>query len=192
MKGSLTGSKRLPLILIAIFCMNVLPAGAQTEEEGAVDKRFFFGGNFGVTFGDFTAVNLSPQVGYRFNRFLAAGTGINFIYSSVKTRLSNGEELYRESYGNAGLNVFGRVYPSNFLFLQIQPEYNYNWGRRNYRGATPDDRLEGKMVPSLLGGLGVSIPAGRGSLIAMLQYDILQERRSPYGDHVFFTFGYNF
>jgi len=44
----------------------------------------------------------------------------------------------------------------------------------------------------LLIGAGAAIPAGRGRLMAMLQYDLIGDVRSPYGRNMFFTFGYNF
>ncbi len=50
----------------------------------------------------------------------------------------------------------------------------------------------GKFVPSVLAGAGGVLPAGRGAMMAMLQYDLVQDPRSPYGSKVFFTIGYNF
>lgn len=137
-----------------------------------------------------TLVNVSPQVGYRFNRTLAAGVGVNFIYSSYRYRFATPE--FKENYGVAGLNVFGRVYPIDYLFLQLQPEANYSWGKYKYSDDTPDLKLQGKIVPSLLGGAGAAIPAGSGAFIVMIQYDLLQNARSPYGNRAFYNFGYNF
>ena len=45
-------------------------------------EKVFFGGNFGMRFGDNTFVNISPQVGYQFSQYFAAGAGVNFISSS--------------------------------------------------------------------------------------------------------------
>ncbi|PWT98066.1 MAG: hypothetical protein C5B52_12900 [Bacteroidetes bacterium] len=178
------------------LCFGKLYAQEEAPAEksgGGFDKsKLFFGGTFGLSFGDYTLVNVSPQVGYHFNKYLAAGTGINFIYSSFKTRYVNGDEAYRENYGNVGVNVFGRVYPIQFLLLQIQPELNYNWGNIKYANGEPTTDLKGKFIPCVLAGIGGVLPAGRGAMIAMLQYDLAQDPRSPYGNKVFFTFGYNF
>jgi len=193
------------LIFIS-FCMASLffcdPAFAQEPQaqddpprEGGFDpSRLFFGGSFGVSFGDYTFINVSPQAGYRFNQYLAAGTGINFIYSSYKYRYTNGQEYYSDQFGYAGLNIFGRVYPIQFIFLQVQPEYNYSWGKRKYEDPPlPDEKLDGKFVPSLLLGAGAAIPTGaRGAFIVSAQYDVLQNERTPYGSNVFFSIGYNF
>ncbi len=180
-------------------CSPVFAQEPQEQEEPQKEKgfdpsRLFFGGNFGLSFGDYTFINVSPQAGYRFNQWLAAGTGVNFIFSSYKYRYTNGQEYYREEYGYAGLNIFGRVYPIQFIFLQAQPEYNYSWGKRKYSNPpAPDDKLGGKFVPSLLLGAGAAIPTGaRGALIVSAQYDVIQNVRSPYGDNVFISIGFNF
>lgn len=160
----------------------------QKEETGSggFDKsKLFFGGNFGLGFGSSnTLVNISPQAGYRFNDYLAAGAGINFIYSSYKYY------GYKANYGVTGLNIFGRVYPIEYAFLQVQPEMNYTWGKYKFDDGT-EQKLDGKFVPSLLGGVGAAIPAGRGAFIVLVQYDLLQNERTPYGNRAFFNFGYN-
>jgi hypothetical protein len=161
----------------------------EPEKKGFDKSRLFFGGNFGLGFGNVsTLINVSPQIGYRFNEYLAAGAGVNFIYSSYRYRYVQPE--YKEQLGVAGLNIFGRVYPIEFLLLQVQPELNYVWGKQSYEGG-PELKLDGKMVPSILGGAGAVIPAGRGAFLAMVNYDLLQNERSPYGSRAFFNFGYN-
>src|SRR6185312_7709991 len=68
-----------------------------TEGRGFDKSKLFFGGNFGLGFGTNTFVNVSPQVGYRFNDYLAAGFGVNFNYYSYKYYNYDGSDLYRES-----------------------------------------------------------------------------------------------
>jgi hypothetical protein len=161
---------------------------AQDEEGGpkGFDRnKLFFGGQFGLSFGSYnTLVNLSPQIGYRFNQYLAAGAGVNFLYSSYKYA------GYKANYGVTGLNIFGRVYPIEYAFLQLQPEMNYTWGKYKYDDGS-EQKLDGKLVPSLLGGVGAAIPAGRGAFIVLVEYDLLQNNRTPYGNKAFFNFGYN-
>ena len=179
--------------LISMCLPYIAVSQEEAEKTGGFDKsKLFFGGNFGLSFGEYTLINISPQVGYRFNRTFAAGTGINFQYVSSKTRFTNSTNDYKENFGVGGLNIFGRIYPIEYILLQMQPEINYTWGKRKYYNGFPDERLEGKLVPSLLGGAGAAIPMGRGAFLVMVQYDILQNGRSPYGERVFYNFGYNF
>lgn len=180
--------KKLLLLLMVVSV--AVAAHAQDEEEpkrGFDKENLFFGGNFGLSFGSsYTLVNISPQAGYRFNRYVAAGAGINFIYTSSKYF------EFRENYGVAGLNVFGRFYPIEQIFVQVQPEMNYTWGKQKYVGGA-EVTLDGKMVPSLLAGGGVAIPIGRkGAMLIMVQYDVLQQTRSPYGNRPFVSVGFNF
>jgi len=181
-----------------VYAQNIpVPTYQSPEKEtepvkGFDPSKLVFGGNFGGSFGNFTFINVSPQVGYRFTPHFIAGGGINFIYQSQKYGASTalGNTDVKESLGYAGLNVFARVLPVNFLFVSAQPEVNYNWGKVKYMDIDyPSDKLEGKIVPSFLVGGGLVL--GRGMMISA-QYDLLQNARSPYGDRVFFGFGFMF
>lgn len=187
--------KRCFMFLFFITAAAML-ANAQdepVEEVKGFDKnKLFFGGNFALNFGNITIVNVSPQIGYRFNRLLAAGVGVNGQYSSFRRQYVNGQTASRENYGVAGLNIFGRVYPIDQILLQVQPEANYTWGKLKTYGPPDEElKLKGKIVPSLLVGAGGVIPAGRGAMIVMVQYDVLQNERTPYGSRIFYNFGYN-
>ncbi len=90
---------------------------AQDSEEIRFDKsRLFVGGTLGLAFGTYTIINVSPLVGYRFSQAFAAGVGINYSYYGY----NDGYYNYKQSY--AGMSLFGRVYPIQQLFLQVQPE----------------------------------------------------------------------
>jgi hypothetical protein len=179
-------------IICLAFQMNAMAQEDPEPKKGFDKDKLFFGGNFGLSFGDYTLINVSPQIGYRFNKWFAAGAGPNFIYSSIRYRYFYSYDDYRNNYGVAGLNVFGRIYPIDYVFLQLQPEANYTWGKIKFYDGTPDAKLPGKIVPSLLGGVGGAIPTGgRGALIILIQYDLLQNNRSPYGTRAFYGLGYN-
>lgn len=181
-------NQRLPLAAISLM----LVASLSHAQSGFDGSRLFYGGNFGVRFGNNTFVNLSPQVGYRVNERFAAGGGINCVASSLTYRTPAGDRLSRESFGYAGLNAFGRFFPLSSVFLSLQPEYNYSWGKLRYFNGQPEVKSPAAFVPCLLVGAGTVIPSGRGALIAMLQYDLAGNARSPYGRNPFVTFGFNF
>ncbi|MBA2745685.1 MAG: hypothetical protein H0U44_05620 [Flavisolibacter sp.] len=184
--------KRSILILCCCFSFVFSYAQEAEEEKGFNKEKMFFGGNFGLSFGDLTLINVSPQVGYRFNQTLAAGIGINGQFVSLKRRYADGQPYSKTSQGVIGLNVFGRVYPIQQIMLQVQPEANYIFGKQLFYGPTNEEyQMDAAIIPSVLIGAGVVIPAGRGSFIAAMFYDVLQDSRAPYGSRPFMNFGYN-
>jgi hypothetical protein len=52
----------------------------QEEEPVPLRKKFFTGGTGGLSFGDYTFVQISPILGYRLTERLAVGTGLSYIY----------------------------------------------------------------------------------------------------------------
>lgn len=166
---------------------------SKAEKHKGFDKsKLFVGGNFGMTFGDYTLINISPQIGYRFNEYLAAGGGFNFQYVSLKDRDYNGNALYRTSQQVLGLNLFGRVYPFRQFMIQAQPEMNYVFGKIKYYNPPSTTHLDASIVPSLLLGAGIVFPAGHGGFIVSISYDVLQQANAPYSNRPFFSFNYSF
>jgi hypothetical protein len=189
--------KKLVMLFFIAGFMITQQAVAQNENPEPAQKGFdksklFLGGNFGLGFGTTTSIILSPQVGYRFNDYLAAGAGVNFNYYSYKNFYTNGADYSRTSLGYTGLNVFGRIYPVKYILLQAQPEINYTWGGVKYYDGAKESI--GQFVPSFLIGGGAVIPTGgrNGALLLMIQYDVLQQTYAPYGNRAFFSMGYNF
>lgn len=164
----------------------------EKEKKGFDKSKLFLGGNFGLTFGDYTLINISPQLGYRFNDYLAAGAGVNLQYISIKDRYMNGDPYSKISQGVAGLNIFGRVYPARFLMIQAQPELNYVFGKIKYFNPPSRTNIDASIVPSLLLGGGIVFPAGRGGFIVSIFYDVLQQPNSPYSNRPFYNFSYSF
>lgn len=175
-----------------------VPQNYNNEDEKSPKKfdpnRLVFGGNLNVSFGDFTFVNISPQVGYQFSPMLTAGAGINYINTGITYRDFSGNKIYKESFSYAGMNLFGRLFPTNFLFIMAQPEMNYSWGKLKSFTGQPEVKLEGAWVPSFLvgGGLMMGGQGGRGGMMLSIQYDLAQDPRSPYGSAAFFGMGYAF
>lgn len=186
------------LWLAAMLLLAVTSLQAQEKEEnpetgqGFQKEKLFAGGNFGLTFGNYTFINISPQLGYRFTNKLAAGFGINGQYVSFKDRDYYGNR-YRQKETILGLNIFGRAYPIKNIMLQAQPEMNYRFGKLIYEG--PPKQVTNSnafIVPSLLLGGGLVLPSGRGEMLVTVFYDVLQNRNSPYGNRPIYNFGYNF
>ena len=179
---------------MALVFFSAVVAAQDEEKTTTTNNRLFAGGSLGLSFGNYTLINLSPQIGYRFNKYLASGIGFNLIYASQKDKDYYGRDLSKSVQGITGLNVFTRFYPVEKFFVQIQPEANYIFGNITYfQGNAPGKyKLDAQIVPSFLGGGGLVVPTGNGALITTVMYDVLQRLNSPYGNKPIVNVGYNF
>jgi hypothetical protein len=180
-------------LLISLFCLSLTGMAAAQDQgtsKGFDKSRLFIGGSLGLSFGDYTIINVSPQVGYHFSEHFAAGAGVNYIYYNYKYYAADGSLYERDTYSYVGMNIFGRVYPIRQFFIQAQPELNYVWGsQKNYAYNVQSD-LPSQFVPSLLLGGGAAIPAGNGAFTISVMYDVLQNSLSPYYHQAVFGFGF--
>lgn len=165
---------------IAIFLFFIL-TGITTAQAQFNVNRLTFGGGLGLQFGDYTVVNVAPQVGYDFNRYLNAGAGFTYTY------YKNKENGWKETNSYLGFNVYGKVYPIPYVVLSVQPEINRMWRTQEQR-ATHTKTKEEEFVPVFLVGGGLRL----GSVTAMIQYDVAQDDNSPYGNRLFYSVGYTF
>ena len=179
---------------MALVFFSAVVAAQDEEKTTTTNNRLFAGGSLGLSFGNYTLINLSPQIGYRFNKYLASGIGFNLIYASQKDKDYYGRDLSKSVQGITGLNVFTRFYPVEKFFVQIQPEANYIFGNITYfQGNAPGKyKLDAQIVPSFLAGGGLVVPTGNGALITTVMYDVLQRLNSPYGNKPIVNVGYNF
>jgi opacity protein-like surface antigen len=184
--------KKIVLLAAVAFCFNLVQAQDEEDTPGFQRNKLFAGGTFGLAFGDYTVINLSPQVGYRFSKFLASGIGFNLQYASQKIEV-NGSDYSKTTQGITGLNLFARFYPSPKFLIQLQPEANYIFGNIKYYQPTETKyKLDTEIVPSLLAGGGIVMPTEKGAFMTTVMYDLLQRANSPYGNSPIVSFGYNF
>jgi hypothetical protein len=162
-----------------------------SSSHGLDPSRLFVGGNLGLSFGDFTYINVSPLIGYRFSQLFAAGLQLNTQYESVKYYDGSNRTIRKDRYTMVGGGVFARVYPIPQLFVHVQPEENFLVGKRRYYDGTPEARYR-THVTSVLAGLGYAAQMGAASeFTVMILYDILQQADSPYGNQPIFRAGVN-
>lgn len=142
-----------------------------------------FGGGIGLQFGDYTMINVAPQVGYNFTKYLNVGAGINYSYFNEKYD----RKTRQETASYLGINLYTKVYPLPYIVVMVQPEANRMW--RTYKNRQTGTKIEtDKMVPVCLVGAGVRL----GPVTAMLQYDVVQDDYTPYGSRIFYSVGYTF
>lgn len=141
------------------------------------------GGGLGLQFGDYTLINVAPQIGYNLGSKFNVGGGFTYTYFSEKYN----NNQYKQTNSYLGFNLYAKLYPLPFLVVMVQPEANRMWktvkDRRNDTKSSVD-----KMIPSCLVGVGLRL----GSVTAMLKYDLAQNKDSPYGSRIFYSVGYTF
>jgi hypothetical protein len=179
------------IVLLSVAVLTISRAQEESEKKGFDKSRLFIGGSLGLSFSSYgSAINVTPQVGYFFNRYFAAGVGVNYAYYSYKDYYGS-TQVSKQSYSYAGMNIFGRVYPIRQAFVQVQPELNYIWGSVQYAGSGGEYKIPSQFVPSLLLGGGAALPAGKGSVVISIMYDVIQNTLSPYYGQAVYAFGYN-
>jgi len=185
--------KKIVLLAAVVFCYSAVFGQDEEDSKGFQKEKLFAGGTFGLSFGSYTLINLSPQVGYRFNKYLASGIAFNLQYASQKEKDGWGNDYSKTTQGITGLSLFGRFYPTQKFLIQLQPEVNYMFGNIKYYQPTETKyKLDAEIVPSLLAGGGLVMPSEKGAFIVTVMYDLLQKINSPYGDQPIVNFTYNF
>ncbi len=113
-------------ILTLICCLSLLiQAKAQDDEEqrGFKKENLFSGGSISLSFFNNTFLaGASPVLGYRLGRFADGGIVVNYQYSSMRDWDGFNSKLRQSLYGGG---VFARLFPVNFIFGQVQYEYNF-------------------------------------------------------------------
>lgn len=85
-------------------------------ESSSIERPFFTGGNLGLQFGTYTAIDVSPILGYRFTENIAAGIGATYqYYRNGRYTPANTTDIY-------GGRVFVRYYFLEKLFLHGEAE----------------------------------------------------------------------
>lgn len=144
------------------------------ENTGTVfDKRKLrLGANLGLSLSrNYTHLGVGPLIGYQFNKYFMAGTGIKYFYS--RARLSN----YEHKDNIFGINLFGYTYPVSFFTIFTQPELNYISSKLTYN-STGEVITSNGFVPSLIVGAGFRL----GYTHITLNYDLVQRPNSPHPD----------
>ena len=124
-------------------------------------------------------VGLNPELGYSVTKWLDAGVALNLNYFSQNA--SDYSSIRYRNF-NYGAGAFVRVWPVNFLHIQVQPEYNWiSSSQKNVlNGQTGTFNYS---ATSLLVGVGYGTRLiGSHYSYVTLMIDVLQNYNSPYRD----------
>lgn len=157
----------------------------ETPTSGFNKQNLFVGTSLSVGFSgyDFN-IGGTPEIGYSLNRWIDAGLVVNLNYSSERadpTEYYNMDTRYRSF--NYGGGVFTRLYPLPFLFVQLEPEYN--WIKYNVAEQFPGgiEYTYTTQASSFLVGIGYGQRfIGHSGFYIALLFDALSNPGSPYRD----------
>jgi hypothetical protein len=173
--------KSLLLLLFSIFCSKLF-AQQQNEDmnKGFSRSNMFFGSglNLGIASRSFN-IGLNPELGFSLNNWLDVGAAVNFNYYSQNASEFSSIRFQNINYG-AGL--FARIWPVNFFYIQIQPEYNWTNSSQKNVSTQQTTKYNFSAESMLVGiGYGTRMRGSRLSYVGLL-IDVLQNPNSPYRD----------
>lgn len=156
---------------------------SSNKRTGFDKSKLVFGGGMGLQFGDYTVVNISPQVGYAFSKYITAGAGLGYTY--YKDKYYIGYTKYNDKSSYVSFNLYGDLYPIQYIVFSVQPEISRMWQSLDTPSGKNDNN---EFVPAFLVGGGIRF----SGMTARILYDIVQDDNSPYGDGIFYSVGYTF
>lgn len=176
--------KTIIAVLLLVSCITV-SAQDESERKGFKKENLFSGGSVSLSFfNNAFLIGGSPVLGYRLGRFADAGVVVNYTYSSQRDFSVFNDRLRQTQYGGG---AFARVFPLNFLFGQLQWEYNFTHVK--YQPASGSgipsfsDNISGHSL--LVGGGYASGRMGTGNspfFYMSVLWDISDNKSSPYKD----------
>ena len=203
--------KKLSLILALCLCTagyagaqdlynssgsrNLKPKKSQ-QPKGFDPQRLIFGGGLGLSFGDVTAIAVSPIVGYAITDRFCAGVGLNYQYLQVNDYLYYGGQYFDYKTSILGPSAWMRfsVFPNLFLHAEYEHDFmsftDYRFDP-NGSGNVEPYNLKYNTPAMLLGGGYRQPVSDNSSIVVMGLYDIIQDKYSPYYGRLDIRFGFN-
>lgn len=158
-----------------------------------IGRRWVFGGNFWLQFGNNTFIDISPTIGYKLTRNLIGGVGIGYLYarSRLNTRFGNLDVQNQIYSGRAYLqyiiNTEALLGEGNRMFLYSE----YEVLRSDYYDRVLDRQNSVWVQRPQIGG-GVQQKMGNLYVNLMVLYNLnYLEDISPYPNPVTVRLGFN-
>ncbi len=172
------------MFVVLLFTTNLIEAqdffsepSTKTNEKKPFFEwnRVFFGGNFGLQFGDYTIIDFSPLVGYRISEHLSSGFQINYNFIHVSS-LNISTTIY-------GASVFSNYYFGKSFFLRGEYEW-LSFESRYFSPSIYQNQQRFNVYSLLLGG-GFRQQIGERSYInLMILWNLNESALSPYSNPI--------
>jgi hypothetical protein len=188
------------LIIVGFVFLHLANSGSaqENDQSGKVSlskENAFVGGSLSLSFGQQGSgffIGTNPYFGYTLKKWIDMAAVLNFQYSNTKLDPNTVSALftgYKTNSTLVGLGLMTRIYPIDYVFLQLQPEVNYI-----HRKETPlslpfiGQLVSGPSVtknitqPSFLIGAGYKRGFTRGRSFAYISIllDAINSKNSPY------------
>lgn len=149
------------------------------------EKSFFekltYGGNLGLQFGTYTAIEIQPRIYYAVTEKLSVGVGGTYSYYKYSNNVSN---PYLRGYSNNvyGFNALTFFQPFETLPIILQAEYeSLNWGAAYVDQTTNQIYTERIWSNNLFLGGGIRSRFGeRGSAFFLILYNVTYDPNNSY------------
>lgn len=160
-------------IIICFICFYITSFAQVKEPQSDFWDRTFIGGSFGLAFGTYTFIDISPVLGYRITENFSVGAGPIYQYFRDKSYTPD----YKTSvYG--GSLMARQVFLENFF---VQGEFQLLNLDALYINSNNEFDLQRTNVPILLiGGGYIQRFSGNSGLLLSLMYDVVGDINSPY------------
>lgn len=152
-----------------------------------IERPLFIGGNIVVGGGSgWFQLGLNPELTKSVHQWVDIGGALNLLYSASNPNFLSSTRTRSFQFG---LGSFVRIWPAERFFLQVQPEYNWNW--TNMKDMSTNSETSGASrkirygAESVLAGIGYGSRTEHGMTYFTLMIDLLKNPNSPYRD------GYN-
>ena len=154
------------------------PIEEESEPKPPLKERFYFGGNLGAQFGDYTLVNVAPLVGFKITDRWSVGTQATYSYVNIKY------SGYRYEDNIYGGSLFSRFFIFENFFAHAETEtLNGNWAGSGTRFNVNSIFVGGGYMHRIGSKAGFGITA---------MFNLLPSIYSPYRNPIInagFTFG---
>lgn len=151
------------------------------ENKASFKSKLFFGGSFGLQFGNTTLVELSPLIGYNITPKFGVGISPTYKYYSVKNYYTLGK-METNVWGGS---IFARymVFRNVFAHAEYEPLF--------YKTTAPGYETTREQFNSFLVGGGFQQSIGRNAgLYVMVLWNLNDTYNSPYTNPIF-RIGFN-
>ncbi len=145
------------------------------EPKPSLIDNIFYGGGFGLQFGTFILIKVTPEIGYRFTENVEFGIGVYYMFTK--------NSYYNFSDHVYGGNIFGRLFVYNDIYIQGEYEMlnvaDFDYTTGYYTG----ERI---FIPGILGGIGYRQKIGeKAAILTSILYNFTISDKTPYYNPIF-------